>query len=84
MKLKKKSAKGKKAMVATIRKYNEGGKTKKQAKTSVIKALTVLGKEDLFKEKIFEILFNKVDADGDGALNEEEFVNLIDHFINKS
>ena len=34
MKLKKKSAKGKKAMVATIRKYNEGGKTKKQAKTT--------------------------------------------------
>jgi len=34
MKIKKKSAQGKKAMVATIRKYNEGGKTKKQAETT--------------------------------------------------
>ena len=59
-----------------------GAITKKQAKNAVVKALTVLGKEDLFKEKLFEFAFNKVDADGDGALNEEEFVNLVDHFVN--
>ena len=58
-----------------------GALTRKQAKEMCKSALEKVKMGKIFNDALFDKTFDMVDADHDGALDIEEFVNLIDKMI---
>ena len=59
-----------------------GAITRRQARDSVSKVLEVFNKQDELNDRDFYNYFKKIDKECEGAINKEEFVELIDKFVN--